>query len=215
LKFHGAILALVFIFPVAVTGGPQEKENSEIHQLWITCKLEPVISFEIFNKAVSGYKHRYNFNKKNILTIIDFSKPSTEKRFFVIDLVNKRLLYQCLVAHGKNSGDDYAVSFSNVSGSLKSSLGFYRAAETYYGDHGYSLRLDGLETGINDNARSREIVIHGASYVSDDFINKYGRIGRSWGCPALPDSLSKEIIDHISGGSCLYISGKDKPTTDK
>jgi len=157
--------------------------------------------------AMQGYNHMEHLKKKNLLTIIDFSKPSTEKRFLVIDLEHKQLVYHCLVAHGKNSGENRAISFSNQARSLKSSLGFFMTAETYSGKHGYSLRLDGLEKNINDNARSRDIVIHGADYVSQPFIKKQGRLGRSWGCPALPIELSKEIIDMISGGSCLFIYG--------
>ncbi len=148
--------------------------------------------------------------KPNILTIIDYSKPSSEKRFFVIDIQKKQLLYTSFVAHGKNSGDNYVTSFSNLPNSLQSSIGFFLTAETYTGENGYSMKLDGLEKGINDNARSREIVIHGADYVSQEYIAKYGRLGRSWGCPSLPREVSKEIIDVISNGSCLFIYGKDE-----
>ena len=184
--------------------------KAENHQLWIDCKLEGVISFDIFNTAVSGLHQIKNNLKKNILSIVDYTRPSTEVRFFVIDIEHKRLLYKCLVAHGKNSGDNYAKSFSNDTESLKSSLGFFLTAETYSGNHGYALKLDGLEKNINDNARVREIVIHGADYVSDEFIKKYGILGRSWGCPALPVDISKVIIDKISGGSCLFIYSDDK-----
>jgi len=183
--------------------------KAENHQLWLDCKLERVISYDIFNTAVSGLHQIEKPGKKNIVSIIDFTRPSTEKRFFVIDLEHKKLMYKCLVAHGKNSGDNYAKSFSNDTESLKSSLGFFLTAETYSGTHGYALKLDGLEKNINDNARVREIVIHGADYVSDEFIKKYGRIGKSWGCPALPVEISKEIIDLISGGSCLFIYSDD------
>jgi hypothetical protein len=182
----------------------------ENRQLWIDCKLEGVISFDVFNTAVTGFHQIENTLKKNILSIIDYTRPSTDVRFFVIDIEHKKLMYKCLVAHGKNSGDMYAKSFSNDTESLKSSLGFFLTAETYSGNHGYALKLDGLEKNINDNARVREIVIHGADYVSDEFIKKYGRLGKSWGCPALPVDISKEIIDKISGGTCLFIYSDDK-----
>jgi hypothetical protein len=163
------------------------------------------LSFDVFKLALSGMQKSSKVQNKKIITIIDFSKSSSEERFFVIDLVNKKILYKTLVAHGRNSGELIAESFSNEPQSQKSSLGFFVTAETYDGKHGYSLSLDGLEAGINDNARSRSIVIHGADYVSPDFIRKYGRLGRSWGCPALPAEVSKEIIDTISGGSCIFI----------
>jgi len=207
MRVSGKILILVFA--ISSLCNISVNEDIDNHQLWLECKIENVISFELFNTAILGSLHVNNREKKNIITIIDFSRPSIEKRFFVIDLENKRLIYKCFVAHGKNSGENYAKSFSNKPESLKSSLGFYLTAETYSGDHGYSLRLDGLEKGINDNARAREIVIHGAEYVSEEFIKKYGRLGRSWGCPALPVEISKEIIDKISGGSCLFIYGDD------
>jgi len=209
-QISGKILIAIFIFHNLGLSNFQKSEITDIHQLWLDCKLKGLVDFNIFNTAVLGYKHIDNLKKKSILTLIDFSKPSTEKRFFVIDLEKKQLIYRCLVAHGKNSGDNYAKSFSNTLESLQSSLGFYLTAETYEGDHGYSLRLDGLEKGINDNARKREIVIHGADYVGEEFIKKYGRIGRSWGCPALPPEISKEIMTKISGGSCLFIYADDK-----
>lgn len=186
------------------------ESDTEVKDLWVECNLEKLLSYEIFRSAVGGYSLTDKIRRKNILTIIDFSKPSTENRCFIIDMDSRRLLYHCFVAHGRNSGDNMATSFSNKPESLKSSLGFYLTGETYSGKHGYSLRLDGLEKNINDNARSREIVIHGADYVSQEFIDKYGRLGRSWGCPALPPEITKEIIDRISNGSCLFIYGKDE-----
>ena len=206
---RGKILTIIYIFSVISLSNTKQKGDSDINKLWIECKLNEVIPYKIFNAAILGYRQIENIKKKNIITIIDFSKPSIENRFLVIDLVNKKILYKCFVAHGKNSGENYAKSFSNNSESLMSSLGFYLTAETYSGENGYSLRLDGLEKGINDRAREREIVIHGAPYVSDEFITKYGRLGRSWGCPALPVGVSKAIIDLISGGSCLFIYGDD------
>jgi hypothetical protein len=204
---------LFFVFFTCFTSNQvnlKQTDYSDLRQLWIDCRLTDEVEFEIFNTAISGYMTMDKIKKKNIVTIIDFSKPSTEKRFFVIDIDKKLLLFKCLVAHGKNSGDNYAKDFSNKSLSLKSSLGFFLTGETYSGKHGYSLRLDGLESGINDNAREREIVIHGADYVSQQFIDKNGRLGRSWGCPALPIEILKEVIDKISNGSCVFIFGPDK-----
>ena len=147
---------------------------------------------------------------KNILTVIDFTKPSTEKRLFVIDLKLKKVLFISYVAHGRNSGEKYATSFSNQEGSFKSSLGFYQTENTYYGKNGYSLVLNGLERGINDKAKERAIVVHGAAYADPSTIRSCGRLGRSLGCPALPLAVSKKIIDTIKGGTLLYIHGDDK-----
>ncbi len=210
MQIAGKILLIAFFTFVAISPGNTEAtEDIEINQLWLECRLDNVVSFEVFKTAMLGYRQIINLKKRNIVSIIDFSKPSTEKRFFVIDLKKKELLYRCFVAHGKNSGDNFAKSFSNQSQSMKSSMGFFITAETYSGRHGYSLRLDGLERSINDNTREREIVIHGAEYVSEEYIKQVGRLGRSWGCPALPPEISKEVIDEISNGSCLFIYGED------
>ena len=204
------LILIVFFFITSFTAlGTSTYKGDDVYELWRGCGLENKLTFEIFKIAIKGSARIENLTKKNVITIIDFSKSSTEKRFFVIDLENKKLIFNCFVAHGKNSGENVAQNFSNKPESLQSSLGFYITAETYIGEHGYSLRLDGIEKGINDNARTREIVIHGAEYVSGEFIKSYGRLGRSWGCPALPLDLSKEIIDKIAGGSCLFIYGKD------
>lgn len=142
---------------------------------------------------------------KNILTLIDFSMSSNSKRLWVIDLDTNTILYNSLVAHGRNTGDEYASSFSNSAESFKSSLGFYATGEIYNGKHGMSLKLDGLEKGINSNARERAVVIHGAEYVSDSFIRNNKRLGRSLGCPAIPLDLTKDIINTIKDKSCLFI----------
>jgi hypothetical protein len=184
-------------------------ESDDLRLLYQECGLENVLSFDIFRLAMTGMRKIKDLQNKKLITIIDFSKPSTQERFFVIDLENKLILYRSLVAHGRNSGENIADSFSNDSKSLKSCLGFFLTAETYTGKNGYSLKLDGLEPGINDNARRRTIVIHGADYVSASFAQQYGRLGRSWGCPVLPIDNSKEIIDKISNGSCLFIYGSD------
>jgi hypothetical protein len=209
------IFSIIFVMTISSLNHVDKikKETAdtiEIHQLWVDCKLPAEIPYDIFYNAIKGYYQIENIKKRNLITIIDFSLPSTEKRLFVIDLENKKLLYNCLVAHGRNSGENYAKSFSNEPKSLKSSLGFFLTAETYTGINGYSLKLDGLEKNINDNARRREIVIHGADYVNEKFINRYGRLGRSWGCPALSREDLKEVVDKISGGSCLFIYADDK-----
>jgi hypothetical protein len=170
--------------------------------------LEGKLDFEIFSNAMESLDEM-EYGNEEIVTIIDFSKPSTEKRLFILDVKNQKILYHTLVAHGKNTGENMATKFSNNKGSNQSSLGLFRTGESYHGKHGYSLRLDGLENGINDNARSRAVVMHSASYVSESFIKRHGRLGRSWGCPAVPVELSKEIIDLIKDGSCLYIYAND------
>ena len=141
----------------------------------------------------------------SLLTIVDFNSPSTAQRFYIFDLKNQKILKNTLVSHGMKSGENEADSFSNRRNSNKSSLGIYITGETYEGKHGYSLRLDGMTKGINDNARKRAIVIHGADYVNEQFVNEHGRIGRSFGCPAVPMDEVHEIIDLIKEGSCLFI----------
>lgn len=162
----------------------------------------------ILKTALSGYEVLVGekiIRRPEVITIIDYSLPSDKERLWVLDLTKGKVLYHCLVSHGRKSGELMAENFSNKPGSNASSPGFYTTGEAYIGKHGLSLALDGLETGINDNARARAIVIHGADYVSDDFIKNYGRLGRSLGCPAVPEKLSKEIISTIKGGSCLFI----------
>jgi hypothetical protein len=175
---------------------------------YTNCGLEGKLDFEIFAFAMEALDEM-EYGNEDIVTIIDFSKPSTEKRLFILDLKKQQILYHTFVAHGKNTGANMATKFSNNKGSNQSSLGLYRTGESYQGKHGYSLRLDGLEKGFNDNARSRAVVMHSASYVSESFIKRHGRLGRSWGCPAVPVEFSEEIIDLIKGGSCLYIYADD------
>jgi hypothetical protein len=165
-------------------------------------------AFDLLHLALSGYdllKQEEFINRPEVITIIDFSLPSTQERLWVIDLKKAKVLFHSLVSHGRNSGDLMAEKFSNIPGSFTSSPGFYTTGETYFGRHGLSLKLNGLEEGINDKARERDIVIHGADYVAPDFISKHGRLGRSHGCPAVPTELSNEIIETIKDGSCLFI----------
>ena len=145
-----------------------------------------------------------------LLTVIDYSKASTEPRLWVLDLDSERVLFQELVAHGRGSGDNYATRFSNADGSYQTSLGLFRTADTYVGANGYSLRLDGLETGVNDRARDRAIVMHGAPYVNPAATRTLGRLGRSLGCPALRPAVARTIIDTIKEGSLVFAYYPDR-----
>jgi L,D-transpeptidase catalytic domain len=141
--------------------------------------------------------------RKDVLAVIDYTKPSTERRFWVFDLIHRRVLFQELAAHGKNSGDRMAVKFSNAPNSLMSNIGVLLTRDTYVGKHGLSLRLEGLEHGINDNCLSREIVIHAAAYVNEQVARAKGRIGRSWGCPAVRPEISRSLIETLQGGALV------------
>jgi L,D-transpeptidase catalytic domain len=194
------------------------KSIAKVEKLTIDTKIESVYStlktnnfslpeLRTFSEALKGFYllKEKGLVQKDILTLIDFSLSSNTKRLWVIDLTTNTILFQSLVAHGRNTGEEYASTFSNSNSSFKSSLGFYATGEIYNGKHGASLRLDGLERGVNDNARERGVVVHGADYVSESFINNNKRLGRSQGCPALPVELTNKIIEVIKNKSCLYI----------
>lgn len=161
--------------------------------------------FEMAMGAASCAVRSGEVGQPDTLTVIDYSRPSTEKRLWVFDLRSRRLLYQELVAHGQGSGENMAVTFSNNTDSHRSSLGLFVTGDPYVGKNGYSLRLDGLEDGINDRARERGIVMHGAPYVSADFAQLHGRLGRSWGCPALREPVARDVIDRVKGGGLLFV----------
>lgn len=188
--------------------------NNYINKVYTTIGLQQRgLAFPVFEKAMTGFmnlksKNHLN-NDKDILTVVDFSKSSKEKRMWIIDLKNETILLNTYVAHGRGSGDDMATTFSNVAESYQSSLGFYVTNETYQGKHGLSLKLDGFDRGINSLARERAIVIHGADYVSENFINKHGRLGRSHGCPAVPVELNKTVINLIKNKTCLFINSNN------
>jgi hypothetical protein len=170
------------------------------------------LSREAFNYAMQGYKslqQKGQLTNDDVLTIVDFSMPSSQKRLFVIDITNGKLLFNTYVSHGRNSGTEMATRFSNRPESFQSSLGFYVTGNTYRGQHGYSLKLEGVEKGINDNALMRKIVIHGAPYVCEGAISQKGYIGRSLGCPAVPDKLHTAIINAMRDGSCLFLYSPD------
>lgn len=164
------------------------------------------LSKEAYDLAIAGYQKLAAAGKisNKKLSIADFSQPSTKNRLYIIDLASKKLLFNTLVAHGKNSGELMAKSFSNAAESNQSSLGFYVTAEKYQGKHGLSLKLDGMEK-TNSNARERAIVMHAADYVNEGFAKARGYIGRSWGCPAVSPELNEPIINAIGNGSALFI----------
>lgn len=166
----------------------------------------PQLKEDILRLALSAFNKASNlgFVHKPILTVIDYSKASSQKRLWVFDLEKETLLYETEVAHGRNSGDLYSTRFSNQNRSLASSLGTYVTANTYTGSNGYSLNLKGLEAGYNDQALSRRVVMHGAWYVSEDFIKSHGQSGRSWGCPAVSPVVAKPIINTIKDGSVVF-----------
>ncbi len=180
-----------------------------IDAIYVESDLASVLDKEVFRMAMTGYS-RISPPKDSLITIIDFSLPSTEKRFYVIDLAEKKLRFQTYTSHGTKTGETMAVAFSNIEGSHQSSLGFYLTAETYEGKHGNSLKLDGLEKDFNSRARERYIVIHSADYATEDFIREHGRLGRSFGCPALPPDIAQDIIAYIKEGSVLFIYGNDE-----
>lgn len=167
----------------------------------------PELQVEVLRLALDAARNASNHGlvkRDELLTVIDYSLPSTQKRMFVFDVRERRLLFRELVAHGKNSGDNYAKKFSNEKDSFATSLGLFVTGGTYYGGNGYSLKLDGLEKGVNDQAMNRSIVIHGAAYVSEAAARSMGRIGRSWGCPAVRSAIAPKVIDTLKGGSPVF-----------
>lgn len=208
----------IFLFICALCTLPLKAQASDSHEnsytkiedhdvlidyVYKEANLKGVIDYQVFKKGYNAY-FKTQSRKKQLLTIIDYSKPSTEKRFFVIDLKRNKLIYNTYVSHGVNSGGRVATRFSNTVNSRQTSLGTFLTDTTYYGGNGYSLKLDGLTHGKNDNARRRYIVVHGADYASEAFIKRNGYLGRSWGCPALPRTLARDIIDTIKGGSVIF-----------
>lgn len=168
------------------------------------------INMEAFKYAITGFDRMENNANDSTLILIDFSLSGNTERFYVIDVRNKKLLYSRLCSHGMNTGEEFAEDFSNIEGSSQSSLGFYLTAETYDGNNGLSLRLDGQEKGYNDKARVRNVVIHSAEYCSEEFIEENGRLGRSFGCPALPTDGYEQVIERIKHGACLFIYFPDE-----
>ena len=238
MKFHSVpkklALAFLFLAPVLISGIKANRFSpvlptvsyylptdfrAEIRKVFVNRLYDSIHLHElglqknVLELAMKGFSKLVNngkLHRDSILTIIDFSRSSREKRMYIIDLKNVELLFNSRVAHGKNSGMEYAQQFSNVMSSHKSSLEFYVTAKTYSGENGYSLRLQGMERNINDKAFRRSIVIHGAGYADDDFLQEKGILGRSFGCPAIPMENHRAIIDAIKEGSCLFIYSPNK-----
>ena len=210
------IYLLFLLLPVVNTApvvepGAVKVINEDIYS--IVNLSDTGLSRVVFDLAIKGLKKLESNGKlqnPDILTIADYSQSSNKKRFYVIDLKNRKLLFNTFVAHGRKTGEEFAKYFSNELGSLKTSLGFYVTEQPITGSHtGFSLMIEGVEKGINDLAAKREIIIHGAEYASEIFVKKYGRLGRSLGCPVLPPEMVKEVIDHIKGGTCLFLYNPD------
>ena len=191
------------------TDNKPQKVTLDVKSVYDSLNIKGKIDYSIFQKAYLGYVQIPNKNP-GVLVIIDYSKPSNEERFYVLDLNKKKLVYSTRVAHSKNSGLEIPLEFSDDPNSYQSSLGFFLTLGEYNGAYGYSLRLKGLEENINANAESRAIVIHGGDIVDDEYIKKFGFAGRSLGCPVLPAALTKEIVNYIRHGRVLFIYGNDE-----
>lgn len=220
--FFLAILFAGFVSPNRTLGPghAEEIKKDSVYEQYVQNLYQTIgladrgLSRDLFEKGLTGFyniKNKRALKVKDVLTIVDFGKRSKEKRLWVIDLEASKILFNTLVAHGKNTGEDLALKFSDTPNSNMSSLGFYLTENTYCGKHGLSLRLEGLDKGYNSNAKERAIVMHGASYVCEDFIDSYGRLGRSQGCPALPVSENEKIIDVIKDGSVLFMHHPASP----
>ncbi|WP_426493170.1 murein L,D-transpeptidase catalytic domain family protein [Hymenobacter sp. 102] len=193
--------------------------SQRLHDLYRDLRAEDQgLRFAVFEKAMTGYLNLQKQGRladKQLLTVVDFELPSTEKRLWVLDLAAKQVKFHTLVAHGHNSGENMATNFSNENESNMSSLGFYVTQGEYQGKHGRSLKLKGLDEGYNTNALSRSVVMHGADYVSEEFIRQNGRLGRSLGCPALPMDQKDAIIEAVEGQTCLFLNGPDQSYSSK
>jgi hypothetical protein len=217
LTLFASLTMLVFFTsnkPVPADKTIAEKKGSASNTLFIHSIYTEIhqaganLSEEIFSLAFSGFEKlnaQGRLSTDSILTIIDFSKSSRENRLFVVDLKTKELLFKSIVAHGRNTGEEFARSFSNAMNSHKSSLGFYVTGGTYMGSNGFSMLLNGVEKGYNDKAKDRAIVMHGADYASEQMIRYKGYLGRSYGCPALPRPINKKVIETIKEGNCLFM----------
>jgi hypothetical protein len=204
----------------SVKASPKAQFVQYLDEIYNNAQLSNAgLDLAVFQKAVTGYFNLKAANKvpqySSIITIVDLAKSSCTKRMWIVDLINKELVLNTWVAHGNGSGNDMANYFSNENDSHASSLGFYVADDVYHGKHGRSLRLNGMDVGFNDNARSRSIVLHAAPYVSQSTINQLGRLGRSEGCPAISPKVAGKVINTIKGKTVLFINGNDSNYTSQ
>jgi hypothetical protein len=200
-----SILFIAVLFSFVSSSTQANAFQKKAWDIYSQAQLESEISFSTFTK---GYLEHLKHGRKPILSIIDYTLPSSFPRMWIIDLAEKKLVN---FSHGTNSGTLFATQFSNTINSKQTSLGTYRGAEVYYGKHGRSLRLDGLSEG-NSNARKRAIVIHGADYANPDVITKIGMLGRSWGCPAVPSEDTNMVVDYLKDGATIYtLTNLDNP----
>ena len=218
IKNIGILLVIVCCFSLQSfdLGKPMPKNEPAIAHIDLAEKLH--INTNAFVLAIKGYEKLKQLGKltnQRYLTIADMSMASSHPRLYIIDMEKQAILLQTFVSHGKNSGLLFAEEFSNLVGSFKSSLGFYITGQPYQGKHGQSLVLKGVESGINDKAEERAIVLHGAAYANQGFVNQQGYLGRSLGCPAVPNSQVKEIIRAIQGASCLFVYAPNKQYLQK
>lgn len=202
------ILLILFFSSIAQAGSLDDNIEELAREVYSAASLDGVMDYSLLKEGVEAYMTKGTGANPN-LVLIDYRRPSNEKRFYVINLADKKLKYHTYTTHGIESGGAYARRFSNTLNSKQTSVGVFKTAETYYGKYGYSLRLDGLSAGVNDNARRRHIVIHGAKYASPDFLATNNFIGWSWGCPALPPEKNREIIDLIKGGSIILAANDE------
>ncbi|TRO64025.1 murein L,D-transpeptidase catalytic domain family protein [Christiangramia sabulilitoris] len=197
-----------------VTPEAMESSDDKVAELYesFSLKNSTMPQIEVFEKAILGYTKLDEAGKVSnpLLTVIDFNLSSTKKRMWILNMDTREVVFNTFVAHGKNTGGEFAKNFSNKQNSHQSSLGFYVTGETYYGKNGLSLFIDGMEKEFNSNARARYVVIHGADYAEPSFIKRIGRLGRSYGCPAVPNKIAKDLIHKIKGKSVVYIHKNDE-----
>ena len=203
LTFCAAVLGVCVVVCLPLTAKTRAAFNAEAWNVVDRGAIDPTV-FELALGAAACAVKSGAIIDPSTLTVIDYSRPSTARRLWVFDMHTRALLYEELVAHGKNSGDNMATRFSNELDSHQSSLGLYLTEDTYVGKNGYSLRLRGLDDGFNDRASERAIVMHGAPYVNDDVARTMGRLGRSWGCPALREGVARVIIDRVKETGLLF-----------